>query len=334
MKLYRYFLARFKPKLNQPWETRRVEANGVILTFSASIEDAEGTDLRVVTARTNLRRLPEINKSGAIIAPSVERESCEFLAEHAINIMSVLESSSRSIASPVNCIAFSPSNKEEREFLFSSSGIQMDSREGESTASLTIEWTSEMGVALQDRLDGVAILAEALSSGGEAGKYRELIRFLELAFALPFYDQRMRSNLTKFLQMMPMGYTQEEIDEWRKLRHPSTHADLLKSKWIALTRDVRHAVMRMQQACFDVLFNKTNWKNNSTDRRSIWHPNAFTSSRSGHLVVRKGSNLNFVFRVLDSFGVHPMLLHQTVMSSDENLYNVIYQDPVHRSPER
>src|SRR6185436_4298514 len=75
---------------------------------------------------------------------------------------------------------------------------------------------------LQDRLDGVQLLAEALSHDHATGRFHDLLRFFERSFA-----QRsglLVKPLGQFLQGADQNYTTREIQHWIE-RGPLTHAD-------------------------------------------------------------------------------------------------------------
>ena len=242
MKLYRYLLVYFRPALSQSWEQRQAEHGDIVVTIGPREEESEHPDRRLVTACIELGNLPERDDQLSILIPDQDRARCEAAAEHVINIISVLETGSKRILSPIGCVALEPLDRDESDFLDSSQGIRAVEKT-ESTAGWNIEWSREIADALSDRMDGVAMLSEAFSGGGDSGMYREFVRFLELAFALSFHDKRLGKKLTQFLGQVGYGYDRNEIDEWVNLRHPATHADLKKTNLVALTSDVRHVVL-------------------------------------------------------------------------------------------
>lgn len=328
MKLHRYVLAYFSPTLSQAWEQRSATIGHVEVTISPrETEDGRG-DRRLLTASVPLPGLPPKDDDGRVLIPERERLQCEEAIEHATNLMSVLDGASRTLLSPLLCAALGPENEQERAHLAESKGI-LPIQRNEQAAGSRIEWSPEIAAALSDRMDGVAMLAEAFSAGGELGMYRDFVRFLELAFARGFYDKRLAKKLTQFLAP-GYGYTRDEIDQWAKLRHPSTHADYQKSAWIALTSDVRPVILRMRQACLDVLFNKTKWHETSSGRRDAWRPDAITTSKAGEMVVRQGSKLTLNFRSYDEFGVYPRKLEISVDHTRDGLYATFYQDDLMR----
>lgn len=244
---------------------------------------------------------------------------CETAIEHAVNLVSVLESCSKTLLSPELCVALGAESEGEKSYLQKCGGIATNHK-SESAAAWNIECTAEILRALSDRMTGVALLSEAFSVGGELGMYRDLTRFLELAFGLPFYDKRLAKKLVQFLAQTPCGYSRAEINEWVRLRHPATHADFKKASWLAVTSDVRPVVFRMQQACLDVLFNKARWGDPSNARRNVLVPSAVSTSMSGDLIVKQGTNLALQFRVYDEFGIYPRDIKVKVDHSKDGLY--------------
>lgn len=228
MKLYRYSLADFRPALSPSWDKQQSEVDDIVVTVGPREGESKHSDRRLVTAYTDLERLPDLDEQLCILIPNNIREKCEFYSEHVINIISVLESCSRHIFSPMGCVALEALDGDERAFLESSKGIRMVQK-AESGAVWNVKWSPEIGHALSDRMGGVAILSEAFSSGGDSGMYREFVRFFELAFSLQFPDKRLLRKLNDFLSQIGYGYDRDEINEWAKLRHASIHADLHKT---------------------------------------------------------------------------------------------------------
>jgi hypothetical protein len=325
MRLHRYLLVQFTGK---PHKTTGNPSSSS--GFSAEVEGVKvtlhpadhGTTLKgwqMVQASVDLIDLPVLNDNRLVI-PDEPRRQCERIAEHAINILSVLDLRGKSICSPLNSVALEAASQDEREFLGRSRGI-LAKNTHESAVGSPLSWTPEIGKGLADRLDGVALLSEALSAGNEGARYRELIRFLELAFSLPANDQRLVRALARYFDHAPgYGYEAGEFKEWQRLRHPSSHADLRRTKWVALTSDVRHVVLRMQQACLDILLNKVAWRSNSSERRNLWQPDAMTTSKNGHMVVKQNTRLTTLFRVFDEFGVYPRILDIVVDHSKDGFY--------------
>ena len=64
-----------------------------------------------------------------------------------------------------------------------------------------------------------------------------------------------------------VGYSDDEVEELvNDLRHPATHADLRKQASFASDNDVQHHLVGIEQAAYDVLFNKRDWHTADSDR--------------------------------------------------------------------
>jgi hypothetical protein len=114
--------------------------------------------------------------------------------------------------------------------------------------------------SLRDRRDGVLLLGAAVSAGHGVGKVHELFRLFEHAFAKP--PRLLIRPLAEFLESNPsdLGYTVDEVENWvSNVRDPATHADLDRQNAFALDHHVQAHLMRIEQAAFDVLFNKKTW---------------------------------------------------------------------------
>jgi len=320
MKLYRYTLAYFGKALDGDWDSKGSEVGDIKVTIGPRQSFDNNQDVRLITASIDLKKLPDLDNKNCILIPNQEREQCEAMTWHVTNLISVLESCSKHLCSPKGCVALGTEDKNEIEFLENSNGIFLPPSNKESAAGCKIEWSEELADALADRFDGVALLSEAFSAGNEANRYREFARFMELAFGLPFYDKQLMKKLTQFLESGPYGYTRNEINKWADLRHPTMHADLKEMDWIALSIDLRHVVLRMHQACLDILFNKEKWRDHSRSRRSIWKPEAISTSETGDVVVQLGAKLGLLFRIFDPFGIHPVDINVSVDHSKDNLY--------------
>lgn len=124
---------------------------------------------------------------------------------------------------------------------------------------------------LADRPTGITLLGAALAAGHGVAKLHELMRLFENAFAVA--GHRLVDPLAEFLRAHPhdAGYTRGEVNTWvRELRDPATHADLSRSKRILLDPDVEAQLPRLEQAAYDVLFNKSRWHNVDTGRTPRW----------------------------------------------------------------
>ena len=135
-------------------------------------------------------------------------------------------------------------------------------------------------------MGGISLLAEALSHSHPTGRFHEILRLFERAFRCS--SSTLIKPLTEFLSNAKnQGFSEPEIKNWVvTLRHPATHAD--RNKDFVLEAAIRPVVHRMEQATYDVLFNKEDWRNPSSTRREIWKPISGTSSDKMGLFIIKG----------------------------------------------
>lgn len=314
MRLRRFAIAIFRTQKEIPsCETRIVDID---IRFTKMEQIGESGQAFLVSSTSTMSELPPIDSENRIVVPVELRERSESAIQSAIDLIATFQGCSRSVLSPTPSIAFEITVPEERDYLESTIGIKTMERQ-DSGVRGPIPLDSKLLSALGDRLAGVALLAEAYS-GGEAGKYREFVRMFELAFRRPF--TQLEKILNKFLSPTPFRYTRKEIRGWIVLRHPLSHADLKKTQGIAVTSDVRRHILRMEQAALDVLFNKKVWSNTSVERRSLYSPDACTTSESGNAVVKQGTNLNFSFRIYDEFGIFPKMLTAELSNIEDSCY--------------
>lgn len=144
---------------------------------------------------------------------------------------------------------------------------------------------------LADRSTGITLLGAALAAGHGVAKLHELMRLFENAFAVA--GHRLVDPLAEFLYTHPYqaGYTRGEVKSWiRELRDPATHADLAKSTRILLDPDVEASLPRLEQAAYDVLFNKSRWHNVHTGRTMRWDFGGAVR-RDGGVVISQAGQL-------------------------------------------
>ena len=227
----------------------------------------------LLAASIPLRYRPKVAAGGLLVVPERERARLEKTIEYVANMVAVTEACSRSITSPYPCVALRAGDDATREWLNNLGGILGASRLREIPAFSSPISLSETGLQniLGARRDGVALLAEAYAQGHGLGRYRDLIRLFERAFALP--ASKVGPALTAFLDAR-YGYTEHEVAVWLTIRDPATHADMRDN--FALEPDVFPILERMEQAARDVLLNKAEWRSPTLDRHYGWSP------RRGH----------------------------------------------------
>lgn len=294
----------------------QADVSGVKLTVKKVKINGETRSSFLVESEAQLDAYPEINDNNELVIDKNIREKCEFGINVISNLLSVFNACQKSIFSPYPCAAIEHKDNKEKEYLKSSNGIQVVARR-DNGSNQPIDFNPEYVSLLTDRLDGIFVLSEHYSSS-ESGKYRELVRFFELAFNLPFVQ--IEKKLFQFLKNTPYGYERDEIRRWISHRHPMMHADQRKSQSISFTSDIQSYLLRMEQAAIEVLFNKTYWHSSSTIRRSEWRPTAFSYTPEGKMIVLQGSELRALFRIYDEFGVFPKLLSSSMNNLKENWY--------------
>ena len=275
-----------------------------VIKTDAKLKPNDGYQNFLFIASQTLSKLPDFDDANRVLIPIEEREQCEFAIEQSANIIAVFHGCERSIFSPNPCLAIEWESQPEKAILEASLGILADEAVFMAPRS-DIPFDTSLVQSLGNRLDGVTLLADAFA-GDEMGRYREFVRFFELAFNNAFVD--LRKKLTKFLQSTPFEYSRSEIDEWADLRHPSMHADMKQTRHVATATDVQRLLGRMEQAALDVLFNKAEWHGKSTRRRFAWVPDAFSRGGGKQPVVRQNStNVSMMIRKFDAFDVYPVL---------------------------
>ena len=271
-------------------------------------DDSEKRFRSLVFTQVPMDHWPEVTDDNAILISEDLRQSAEVVIEIAANTMAVANNCSRSIASPTPYV-FIYENEDEKKWLDKTSGFNLENI-AYASAKQTIS-IEETGITLlRDRLDGVALLAEALSHKQPMGKYHEYIRFFERAFKLTY--QKIEKKLSQFLVKGDQNYTRAEVKHWFDLRDLATHADI--DKHFALESEIRPYISRMEQAAYDVLMNKKVWHNSSRERRSVWKPATSIISPTIDLSITRGKEASFSFQLLDGFGSYPMDLSAILKS--------------------
>jgi hypothetical protein len=254
-----------------------------------------------VAADMDLSQRPSITHDGLIHVPHMERRQLEQSIERFANLVAVARRVKRQIFSALPEAALRDLNEQDRDWLKSVSGFAITG-----THRISVDSSMQLAdlpiAALTDRPDGVTLLAEALSSDHETGQFRELCRVLERAFACGPHD--LIDPVTSFLQhFTALDYQRDEVEHWLDdLRHVATHAD--RRERFAVAADVAPALGRLQQAAYDVLLNKANWRSHDSKRRDVWMPVNGVLRDNG--AVQLDTHTGYVAaEVLDAFGVYP-----------------------------
>jgi len=243
----------------------------------------------------------DITTEKLIIIPKEEREKIEKAIETAINLFAVSTGSSRSISSPTPYIALQPDNDEERKMLEELNGFVLNPTTIPG-APFQTEFNDELLMMVHNRLDGVSLLAEALSHSHPTGRFHEFLRLFERAFTRS--SSRLVQPLTEFLIQADQGFSKKEIENWVvKLRHPATHADRYEE--FILESGIRPVVQRMKQAAYEILFNKKEWRNSTSERRKMWYPVSGTLTDKMDVFLTKGEYQSLEYQLLDGFSSYP-----------------------------
>jgi hypothetical protein len=285
----------------EPWDFQ-TDIDGVTLKVQPR---RPGTPMRqfLVFAEIPLASLPETSDAGVIVIAAEIARQAENAIEHLADLAAIATSSRRTITSAVPCAGFSDVTSQDREWLAGCAGLSQPPRHLQLVpAGLAI--TDPAILALSDRYDGVQLLAEALADTHDTGRFRELARFFERAFRAQ--PAALVTPLAGFLSHYDkLQYTRTEVEHWHALRNRATHADRA-SKAYALARDVRPVVMRVELAAYDVLFNKLNWNQPDTARRSTWHPAGGVLQDEQHAVIRTHAQITTEAEpLIDGFGAYP-----------------------------
>jgi hypothetical protein len=234
---------------------------------SAVRNDASSESL-IPSAAIHLKYKPEINRERLIVIPSRQRRLLEYAIENYATLLSICEHLKRRVSSPSPIVALMPENKFDRQLLAGAKGFvgsaQNNAIRGARNA-MDVECVLQ---ALTDRLDGVALLAEAIANDLPSSQFREFIKLFERGFGEG--GHKLIRPLSAYLQSNTLRYVEEEVKNWLKIRDGLTHAD--KRKRFLLGSDVAWIVNRIKQAAYDVLLNKKNWNEGDYEPRTLWRP--------------------------------------------------------------
>lgn len=237
-----------------------------IYELETKTEAEEKSTIRaLILAETKINKhdLKEINSE--IEIPDSILRNCHRSIEMLAHAISACLSVRIDIFSPVDCIRLIPKTRRERQLLERChTYIKKESTSNTSTLKKTL--SPDILNQLSDRLDGLALLSEALSGGNAASKFRDLIRVFELAFKSKIYD--LDKRIFDFSDEK-IGLTREEVREWKRNRDPISHADMLRSHKISFSSDVEKYIHKMELTARDVVFNKKTWQDKNIERREL-----------------------------------------------------------------
>jgi hypothetical protein len=251
----------------------------------------------LLAATMSLRRRPVRPDDGLVKVPAGPRRELERLIESAANVLSVAERRGRQIGSSNPCVALIPEKPSDVAWLEGAVGFRL-----EPGGLPDIDYKIDLSLfeTLGDRMDGVALVAEALAHGYSTGKLVEYVRFFECAFGL--HRRKLVDALASFLRGSRLGYSRREVEEWIvRLRNPAVHGTMPR---VVFEADVRPVISRVEQAAYDVLFNKVLWGSASVNRRSLLSPPTGLSRKG--VFVKKAATAALKYQLLDDFAVYPL----------------------------
>jgi len=305
MNLVRLAILSFNPPLQEKWKNAGFDNEKIkIKTFPVTIDKQPNADWLICEAEVTLQDFPTLKDNKIIQIPEEPRKELDVSIENIANILAVSEMSQRSISSPHPCIGFRPKNQDELTWLNQTNGIEYNLKMIPSF-QFTVENEMKNANFLQDRLGGIALMAESLSNSHVSGKLHELIRMLENAFATS--SKPLATLLSKFLKDSPFQFTDKEIEYMVKsLRDQSTHADT--NKPIVVESDIRPYIYKMEEIAYDVLFNKANWHTPDIKRRDILKPKAGVRGNGTAFTYQHNDGFAHIVQMFDPFGAFPFNL--------------------------
>ena len=314
MRFIRFATLTFQPPAREPWKAWSLQSGSVRVESLGSVVH-EGTLIVVVAAEMGMRWRPKATRDRLVVVPDKARRQAEEAIETVANLIAVAERCKRTISSPLPSVAFMAEDAEERMWLESNSGILL--QDGSSVSSVSQKFDVSILDSLADRPDGVALMAEALSHDHPTGQFHEYLRVFERAFRLS--SRKLVDPLSTFLAKTSFEYTRDEVSHWLvDVRHPVTHADQGQS--FVLEAQVRPIIRRVEQATYDVLFNKADWRSPSSQRRAVWIPECGTTSQDHSMFIIQYRTPTMEFQLLDAFRAYPIDLRGVVVPIPEGAW--------------
>lgn len=283
-----------------------VPAEGLTFIAPRSVPETEPTSMLLVA---NITTTVTVVKPSQVRLPDAPRVAAERALSEMAAMIGIQSETPWQILSPQPYLALSSESDAERELLQSSKRIILPGVP--SAPPMHGEGIGKVGypihLLLKDRRDGVILLGSAVRVGGGIAKLHELFRVFENGFGRA--GAGLIEPLTEFLQSYPkwdLGYTRSEVDSWvNRLRNPATHADLKKSTRVAYDVDVERHLFRIEQAAYDVLFNKAQWNTRDTGREMRWSFSVAQVGSREFLTDPKTGRMR-LSTAFDHFGAFPL----------------------------
>jgi hypothetical protein len=322
MKLTRYVTVELsRPSPTQLGRWTYSASNGVEVTILSifGAEDVTSADLptsgglrfmwpnrsknaRILMMATLEAGEPRINRDNLVMLNEEARLRAEAAIMEYGDLLAVTCGCRRVFRSPKPCLALEGSNESEQKLLRRSSGIAAPFPMRPRAIQLPELKPGSAGkIPVADRMDGLALLADALSEDGAVGQVHNFFRLFERAFAKGPGD--CIEPILSFLKSSPskLSWTHEEISDWfLRLRPEVTHADRREN--YARAMDVEPYLARIEYVAYDVLLNKAVWRNVDSSRRNAVSLRAGIDSDNSTMRLQH-ANTTLVFPWIDPFGL-------------------------------
>jgi hypothetical protein len=312
MRFARFFLMHVPSKSKLEVQSP-ITIDGVQVHTLREEANLPGTLLMVADVSIQLGELPAHGPT-LEIPPSILSR-----AHTAIQTFSDVFSAANSLAftptSPSPCAALIPESEQDKDFLAHYKNVKAN-LVGPVRMPFRFPATQGYFDAIADRRAGAFAIACFHAQSHPHGKFLELIRMFEGAFASA--GSGLYKPVLRFISQMAYGFTKEEVVPWfGDLRNGLIHSD---RKLGAPTRLINLHLPRMELAAYDVLMNKANWHDCTTGRRDLWKPACFPGAGFGNIVGVQGKEWKIEINVLDEFGVFPQSLNAQFSSTPEGWF--------------
>jgi hypothetical protein len=311
LQLIRLATIRFQPKPTS-WEGSWSLTTDEVRVEKVQVVGEGGDHTKfLVAASCPLEYRPKVTADGLVVVPEKPRARAEEAIETVANLIAVAQGSRRSISSVDPAIFLKPLTDLARQWLDSQKDLQRGKGRSTISAIGQLDLGEEELNALGDRLDGAALMVEAMGSNHATGRFHEFIRLFERAFKLP--PKKLTPEAVAFLDPR-FGYTEPEVRHWfEELRDPATHAD--ERNDIVFEADVQPVMERMEQAAVDLLLNKKTWRDPSTERREVWRPKSGSKGPNELFYPQGKAEGGVQGQPLDEFGTFPLDLTARLQSA-------------------
>lgn len=247
------------------------------------------------------------HEAGEVILTDEMCQPLQAALETFANLLAIQYRTSRRLMSPWRYAAVEPLDDEGIGWLRGMSGIKHETTNYPLRMYPHFDADKHLTV-LKDRLDGVSLLAEALCHNHSTGRLHDLMRVFERAFRTG-PTRVCKQLLPAFLAPSGYGFTTSEVEGWLHLRDTSVHAD--QRLEFATQADTTRIINRVEQAAYDVLFNKLDWRSPSLTRREAFQPAFASADKQGiNSILVKGRDLVMEFSPHDGFGAYPLCMRK------------------------